>query len=173
MAKIRGYMAASADGYIADENGGVDWLEPFNEIDYDFESFLGEIGTVVMGRKTYDQVQEFGSKWPYAGKRSIIVTSRPLENPPQDVTRWNDNLESLVQYLRQLDEKDVWIVGGVQLQSALFDLNAIDQLELFIIPVKLGKGIALAPSMEQLNSVPITATKHYDMGVVRKDYQIR
>jgi len=164
-------MATSMDGYIADENGGVDWLEPLNAVDLGFETFFSEISTVIMGRSTYEQVRGFGLEWAYPGKTAIIVSSHPLKDLPPETTQWTDGIEPLIRYLRQLEEDDVWIVGGAQLQSAFFDLGALDKLDLFIIPVTLEKGVPLTPSLEQLKPLPVTATEQYDMGVVRKEYR--
>ena len=50
---IRLYVAASLDGFIADADGGVGWLDPFNSPDTtaSYESFIAQIGTIVMGRR--------------------------------------------------------------------------------------------------------------------------
>lgn len=49
------YVAASVDGFIAGPNGSMDWLKPFEDgTDYGYEQFLRGVGTVVMGRKTFE-----------------------------------------------------------------------------------------------------------------------
>ena len=58
MRKIILYIACSLDGYIARSDGSVDWL--FTDQDYGYTGFLASVDTVVMGRKTYDQVLTFG-----------------------------------------------------------------------------------------------------------------
>ena len=45
--------------------GGVGWLDAFNAEDFGYSPFLATIGTVVMGRATFDQVLTFGT-YPYA-----------------------------------------------------------------------------------------------------------
>lgn len=48
------YIAVSLDGYIADENGSVEWLESIDsEGDAGYEAFFDNVDTVVMGRTTY------------------------------------------------------------------------------------------------------------------------
>ena len=59
MAKIVGYIAASLDGFIAAENGNLDWLFKYGDADlgeHDYRNFIKSIRTVVMGRATYDFV---------------------------------------------------------------------------------------------------------------------
>jgi dihydrofolate reductase len=56
--KIVLYIATSLDGYIARDNGDIDWLSMVksqNE-DYGYKDFLKSVDTVVMGHRTYDQV---------------------------------------------------------------------------------------------------------------------
>ena len=60
MTRFRMFIAQSLDGYIARPDGAVDWLRPLDSVDYGYETFLGEIGTVVMGRKSYELARSFG-----------------------------------------------------------------------------------------------------------------
>jgi dihydrofolate reductase len=141
---IRGYIAGSLDGYIADKNGGVDFLKPYETVDYGFTEFFAEIGTCVLGRATYEQTFTFGPDWPFATKQVIVVARKPLSRQPANVEVWRDGVEAaLVKRLRAKAPLDVWVVGGSQLQSALFDLDAIDRLQLGLVPVLLGDGIPL------------------------------
>ncbi len=52
------YIAMSLDGYIADEHGGVSWLDSATEPvgDGGYAAFLERIDTVILGRRTYDQI---------------------------------------------------------------------------------------------------------------------
>ena len=75
MRRVILYIAASLDGYIAGENGGIDWLDREaapDEAGNGYEAFLREIDTIVMGYNTYRQVTEELSpgKWVYAGKKT-------------------------------------------------------------------------------------------------------
>ena len=79
MTLIRGYMAMSLDGYIADSNGGYGFLGRYDGVDYGFGSFFDEIGTCVFGRATWDQAAGVaGGLSFFKGKRFVVVTSRPL-----------------------------------------------------------------------------------------------
>src|SRR5215813_10264264 len=58
------YITTSLDGYIARPSGAVDWA--FTDQDYGYTEFFTSIDTVLMGRKTYEQVLSFGP-YPYTG----------------------------------------------------------------------------------------------------------
>ncbi len=65
------YVATSLDGYIADKDGGIDWLESIPNPDHDdfgWENFIERIDALVMGKKTFETVLGFGVEWPYPKK---------------------------------------------------------------------------------------------------------
>lgn len=62
--QIKGYIATSADGYIATQDGSVDFLTPFQSIDCGYDDFIKDIDIVIMGRKTYEVICSFDGEWP-------------------------------------------------------------------------------------------------------------
>ena len=78
-------ITCSLDGYIADEEGNVDWL--LGEDEYDFDSFLAKTDTLLMGHKTYRQVLGFG-KWPYEGKECYVFTTRSPYPEDEKINDW-------------------------------------------------------------------------------------
>ena len=59
MRKIVLFITMSLDGYIADRNGNVDWLNGQNEKEETmdvYSDFIKDVDTVVMGWNTYYQV---------------------------------------------------------------------------------------------------------------------
>jgi dihydrofolate reductase len=173
MAAIRGYMAASLDGYIADRDGGLDWLRPFEELDLGYPDFIAQVGVTVMGRKTYDRIESLGGDWPYEKQRSIVVSSRPIADPPPNTTLWHEGVPALAGHLRALREGDIWIVGGSTLQSAMLDIGALDRLELFVIPVLLGRGVPVFRHLVHQRQAVLQSTRAMDGGVAKLDYRFR
>ena len=64
------FLAISLDGFIARNNGEIDWLEKFNSDDpnedYGFGEFFKRMDCLIIGRKSFEKVLSFG-KWPYKG----------------------------------------------------------------------------------------------------------
>ena len=88
MARVRFYVATSLDGFIADREGSVDWLAPYDARLYGYDKFLAEVGALVMGRRTYEMISATGEDWPYAGKPVFVLvvaarsaTCRPASSP--------------------------------------------------------------------------------------------
>ena len=174
MAMIHGYIAASLDGYIATADGGVDWLNKYDDIgagDFSYERFIASIRTVVMGRATYDAIAGFDVDWPYGDQRSIVVTTRPIEGPVGPVETWSDGVDALVAHLRALEDGDVWIVGGGRLQQTFIERGALDSLALFIAPELLGGGIPLFPQNGFARPVRLVSSETLKAGFVRMLYE--
>ena len=173
MGIIRGFIAASLDGYIADRDGSIGWLSPFDDVDYDYAGFIAQIGTVVLGRGTFEVCAAFEGDWLYAGKRGIVVTSTPLIGAPDGVERWSEGVPALIAHLRAQQGKDIWVVGGGALQAAFIAAGALDRLELFVIPVLLGDGVPLFPkTQEPLRSLTLEASAALGKGMVRLTYRL-
>jgi dihydrofolate reductase len=150
MARIVGYIAMSMDGFIAREDGNLDWLlkhgsgDGTDGVDTGYADFIKEIGTVVMGRATYDWLVENSKTWPYPNQRSYVVTSRPLPDPMTKLELRTD-IDALVAELRAITDGEVWMLGGGQLQMAFMERDALDAIDIFIAPEIIGGGIPLFP----------------------------
>ena len=174
MARIRGYIGVSLDGFIADRNEELGWLYEHGGVEYGefaYEHLLAEVSTMVMGRATFDWVRKEVAGWVYPDHDSIIVTSHPIENLPPRVTAWTDGVDGLVAHLRALDGKDVWIVGGGKLQSAFVDRSGLDFIEIFVVPILIGGGTPLWPGSDVQTVMEFEDARHVNGGVVRLAYR--
>ena len=170
------YFAISVDGYLADEQGGVDWLvgdgsEPNAPGSY--PAFLDTVDAIVMGWTTYHQlVTELSpDSWPYAGRPCYVVTHRN-ELDREGISFWNGELTALVDKLKGTHEGNIWICGGTSVARQLLKEDRIDQLWLSIIPTVLGKGVRLFPELPQALPLKLVGTKHWN-GIVDLVYEKR
>ncbi|MEZ5117412.1 MAG: dihydrofolate reductase family protein [Candidatus Nanopelagicales bacterium] len=170
------YAAISLDGYLADPDGGVGWLDQFDPGDLGYERFLAAVGSLVMGRATYDQVRTFG-EWPYPGRRTAVLTHRPLDDDvPPDVEAWDgtDPL-SCLDRLNAASPGDVWIVGGAQTLRLFLDEDLVEETEVFVMPLLLRAGIPLweQSTYGRLQRWDLVAAEAHDHGVVRLHHRRR
>ena len=170
---LRLYIAASLDGFIATADGGVSWLDPYNEPELGYDQLMKSVGTVVMGRATYEQAIGFPGPWPNVGKKTIVLTSRPLKSPPKDVERWAGDVGSLADHLRTSSKKDVWICGGARTVRAFLDLDQVDRIELYVIPVLLGDGLPLFERSPHHSRLRLERSRSFKNGVVQLIYDFR
>lgn len=172
MARIRGYIAASLDGFIAGEADDMAWLGAYDGMDlgaHDFAEFLNGIRTLVMGRATYDFVANCGYPWPYGGKRVFVVTSTPIEHPAGALETCRD-VDALIRRLRGLEDGDVWVVGGGRLQMAFLERGALDEIEIYLMPELIGGGAPLFPTSGFKAGARLVSAKAMDRSCVRLHY---
>ena len=143
---IKGYIASRMDGYIASSDGQVDFLTDYQHIDCGYDAFIAGIDTIVMGRKTYETILAFGVAWPYPQQQTWVLTSREdLHVENERICLWKQGLDALIAELKRPETGNTWVVGGAELQAAFIDKRALDTLEVYLMPVMLGTGIALFP----------------------------
>jgi len=147
------YIATSLDGYIADENGGLDWLHSIPNpegSDFGFAEFMDRIDALVMGRNTFETVCGFGGDWPYP-KPVFVVSSTLTEIPEayQDKAQLiSGTVREIMKQLSNQGYQNLYIDGGKTVQSFL-QADLIDELIITQIPILLGTGIPLFGALEQ------------------------
>ena len=174
MARIVGYIAASLDGFIAAPGDSLDWLFGYEGMDlgeHDYGRFLRRIGTVVMGRGTYDFLAQDPTPWPYDRQRAIVVTSRPITEPKGPLETRSD-VVSLIAELRSLEDGDVWMLGGGRLQMAFMERGALDEIEIYVMPELIGGGTPLFPATGFRASPKLLSAQALDRGCVRLHYAL-
>lgn len=166
MARILGYIACSLDGFIVDAAGSLEWLfsSPVELGEHHYDNFIQRIRTVVMGRATYDWLANAGAGWAYGDQRVYVVTSRPLEQPLGPLETRSD-VDALIAELRALDDGDVWMLGGGQLQMAFMERGALDEIEIYIMPRLIGGGMPLFPPTGFTASPRLLSVKQLGQGV--------
>jgi dihydrofolate reductase len=142
------YIATSLDGYIAREDGSIDWLTELpnpDKSDYGFSVFLDRIDGMIMGRKSFEAVLEF-KEWPYVKPVPVFVLSNTLDklppNLPVKVEIVRGELKKIVEWLKQKGINNLYIDGGKTIQSFLKE-DLIDEMIITRIPVLLGSGVLL------------------------------
>ncbi|MEG0592093.1 MAG: dihydrofolate reductase family protein [Coprobacillus sp.] len=143
--KVVLYIAISLDGYIADKNGGVDWLVGHEKKEHNWASyneFISNVDTVIMGYRTYHQIATELSKekWYYEGLTSYVLTHRDEEDK-KEIVFINQHIKELIGNLLKGSGKDIWICGGADIVHQCLRDNLVDEYQITIIPTILGQGV--------------------------------
>lgn len=168
------YIGTSLDGFIAREDGNIDWLNeipnPDNE-DFGFAEFMENIDALVMGKNTYETVLSFG-EWPYSKK--VFVLSSKLKEVPENL---KDKVEiikgepqSIVKELNFRKYNNLYIDGGKVIQSFL-ENDLIDEIVITSIPVILGKGIPLFTQISKEQKYEHIKTEVFRNTLVKSHYR--
>jgi dihydrofolate reductase len=169
MRKIILYIATSLDGFIAREDGNIDWLTGFSSPegeDYGYKDFLAGIDTTLLGYNTYQQTLTFEGGFPYPEHRNYVF-SRSNHEETSFVRFVKKDISAFISELKAEAGKNIWLIGGGALNGYFMKNGLIDSIILSIIPVILGSGIKLFGEYE--GTVPLTdiSTRQYPNGVVQ------
>lgn len=150
------YIATSVDGFIAKEDGSVDWLHTAGnpeadmgaQADMGFADFMASVDCMIMGRKCMEMISSMNltpEQWPYGDTR-IIALSNTLKEAPDNVKdkveMYSGDLNDLVVKLESDGFKHVYIDGGTTIQ-AFINLSLINEMTITRAPILLGEGIPL------------------------------
>ena len=110
MKKVKLYIAASIDSYIARPDGDLEWLTGFpnpSKTDYGYKDFFASVDAVIMGNRTYQDILLMDVLWPYKDKETYVVSHHAQET--------NENFlfisENVVETISELRKNDGKISG--------------------------------------------------------------
>lgn len=172
------FIATSLDGFIAREDGSIDWLEEANQTspigeDFGYKTFFGSVDVLVMGRKTFETVQRF-PEWPYGDKR-IVVLSKTMrwlpDSCPASVSLTAQSPTEIVASLAQSPARHAYVDGGSTIQGFLAE-GLIDEITITTIPILLGSGVRLFGSVPGDIHLTHETTRSYANGFVQSKYRV-
>lgn len=157
MRKLTYYVSATIDGFIATEDGSVDFFPVGGDhspaiiaqypetLPTKVRQVFGldrkpcqNFDTVVMGRKTHDFGVRTGTSSPYAHLRQFVVSRTLPEAPDPDVELIGGDPLTRIRELKREKGLGIWLCGGGELAQTL--LPEIDQVLLKLYPIVLGTG---------------------------------
>jgi dihydrofolate reductase len=181
MRKIILSVAVSLDGYIEGPNREVDWLEFNDETGKALNEFLEEIDTVLYGRLSYETWGKYTptESSPNFEKNFYLLLNKmnkyvfssskeEFEGHPKVV---KSNFKQVIQKLKQLPGKDIWLYGGSRLISTFMNLDLIDEFRIAIFPVVLGAGNPLFKDVKHSVKLKLIDSRNGKSGVVEFKYE--
>ena len=179
MRKVIAAMNTTIDGFC-DHTAGI----PDEEIHQHYTELLGQGDAILYGRTTY-QLMEFWrtllenpseekSMNDFAtaiDKIPKIVFSRTLKNVEwKSATVAKRDLKEEVLELKQQSGKDIF-VGSPSLIIQLMNLNLIDELQLCVHPVVIGRGLPLFEKINDRTILNLIKTKTFGGGAITLYYE--
>jgi dihydrofolate reductase len=177
--KIIVSIATSADGYIARPDGDVEWLNRRpHTVDYGMGKFYSTIDTILFGRKTYDWALAYqkrtGSKKSVFDKSvtNYIFSRKPPKKAAPGVEFVSEPVKKFARRLRAKPGKNIWMMGGGELIASFLDAGEIDEFDIHVIPVFIGKGIPLVAPRHRDVELRLLSSQGYPDGAVRLHYEV-
>jgi dihydrofolate reductase len=185
MGKLIVFNHVSLDGYFVDRNGDMSWAHKAKQ-DTDWNAFAAENasggGILLFGRITYELMASY---WPtrLALKNDPIV-AEGMNNFPKvvfsrilDKASWkNTNLVKgdLVAEIRKMKTEsgaEMVILGSGSIVSQLAQEGLIDEYQIALNPVVLGKGRTMFDGVKEKLTLKLTKTRAFGNGTVMLRYQ--
>lgn len=169
------FIATSLDGYIADKNGGIDWLNSIPNPDNDdmgYIKFSNEIDALVMGRTTFETVCGFDLDWPY--HKPVFVLSNSLSDIPKThkgkAFLVKGTLEEILDQIYEKGYDRLYIDGGTTIRNFL-KADLIDEMIITTIPILLGGGSPLFSDLPNKLEFELVESKIYLNQITQHHYR--
>jgi dihydrofolate reductase len=185
MRRLVVFDSVSLDGYFVDGNGEMSWAK--NESpDSEWQAFVAEnttrAGMLLFGRKTFELMASY---WPtssamqndpvVAGGMNAspkIVFSRTMREASWSNTRLvRGNPAAEVRRMKAEPGPDMAILGSGSLVSQLAPEGLIDEYQIVVTPVVLGKGRTLFDGIPEKLALRLTKSRAFRNGNVLLCYE--
>lgn len=181
-------MMLTLDGCVSGPNGELDWLFGINDDERNkfFFDLYNSIDGAIFGRITYQAMEHY---WPLVEwntfndkeKRSFAgimnnlnkyVFSRTL-----DKVEWSNSIlvkgdiTEEVTKLKQQPGKNIVLCGGIGITKTFMKLGLIDEYQLIVHPIAIGRGIHLFEDLNDKMNLKLLNTKEFQTGITALYYE--
>ncbi len=167
------FIATSLDGFIAREDGGIDWLPAGGGEEHGYTAFIESVDVHVIGRNTFETVLGFGG-WAYGKKPVVVLSTRPYKKPhPKNAVLefMEGEPQKIVDQLNQRGFRHAYVDGGKTIQRFL-EAGLIQRMTVTRVPVLLGSGIPLFGRLSRDVRLEHLGTRSYASGLVTSEYEV-
>ncbi len=180
MQRLVAFNNVTLDGYFAGVNGDISWANKDTQ-DAEFKAFVADNasggGLLVFGRITYELMASY---WPtpFAIKNDPIVAERMNSLPKAvfsrtlDKASWNNTrlvkggLATEIRKMKQAPGKGLAILGSGSIVSQLAQEGLIDEFQIVVNPVVLGRGTTMFDGIKEKLALKLTKTRAFGNGNV-------
>lgn len=180
MRKLVASIMLSLDGYCEGANRELGWLTPDAQVDEYMAAYFAQFNTILLGRVTYEL---FAGFWPHAtGEHPVItrkmntleklVLSNTVTQSSWAHTRFlAGDVKTAIEQLKNRVGHNIVCFGGARTANFLLSYDLVDELQVFLYPVLLGKGTRFFQNGYDHQTWTLRESESYDSGVVRLLYE--
>jgi dihydrofolate reductase len=183
MRRVIAFEQVSLDGFFVDAKGDMSWA---HKQDPEWNAFAAGNasggGGLLFGRVTYEMMAGF---WPTPAAAEQapavaegmnaapkVVFSRTLQKPSWKNTKLvKGDLDAEVRKLKQEPGPDMAILGSGTIVSQLTQARLIDEFQIVVNPVVLGKGRTLFEGVQDRLALKLVKTRAFANGNVVLYYE--
>jgi len=183
MQPLSAFITTSLDGFFADTSGDMGWAHKSDPAWLEFvHGNASGGGTLLFGRVTYELMIRY---WPtpMAEQQNPVVArgmnsaqkyvfSRTLEEATwQNTKLLKSDIAGEVQKLKQQSGKGMCILGSGTIVTQLAEVGLIDELQVVVSPILLGKGKTPFETLSQRLPLKLLKTRSFANGNVIHYYR--
>jgi dihydrofolate reductase len=183
MRKLHVFENISVDGFFADAKNDMSWAHKHDE---EWNAFAGQNaggdGALLFGRITYEMMAGFWTTPQAAAMlpevaagmnrmRKYVVSRRLDRADWQNTTLLKGDLVKEVEALKATPGPDLVILGSGSLVSQLSAARLIDEYQLVVNPIVVGKGRTLFETLDQRFPLKYSKSRAFRNGNVVLWYQ--
>jgi dihydrofolate reductase len=185
MRRLIAFNHISLDGYFVGAKGDFSWAHKGNE-DPEYAAFVAQNasgdGQLLFGRVTYELMASY---WPTAladqhnpavakgmNRMSKVVFSRTLKEAPwNNTTLVNGDIVSEIRRMKNEPGPGMAILGSGSIIQQLALEHVIDEYQMIVDPVALGKGRSMFDGIREPLNLKLTKTRTFGNGKVYLCYE--
>ena len=186
MRRLIVFNMISLDGYFVDENGDMSWAHSDRSNDAEFNEFVQNNakggGELLFGRKTYELMASY---WPTPAamnndpvvaegmnNMTKVVFSRTMDKAAWKNTRFvRGNIAEEMRKMKNEPGKDMVIMGSGEIISQLAPEGLIDEYQILVIPIVLGKGRTMFEGIKEKMRLKLVKSRIFLNGNVFLCYE--
>lgn len=164
-------LTASLDGYINRLDGTLDWIS--TDVGMPPEQFFREkfsaFDAVIIGRKSYDTM----GRQAYPGLKNYVVSGSVPPGERDGFEFVSGDLKAWAEKLKEAPGKKIWLSGGGELARSFLDAGLVDEIEIAVQPILLGKGVPLFPGPFPETKLKLEQAKRLGSGIAELVYSVK
>jgi dihydrofolate reductase len=181
MRKLKLQVQITVDGFIAGQNGEMNWMS-FNWTD-DIKKYVSEltepVDTILLGKNlaagfiphwaavakdNNNPEKEAGVKFSETPK--IVFSKTLTQSEWENTVVENEDFVEKIKDLKEQSSSDIIVYGGGKFVSSLVRENLIDELHLFVNPAILGKGMPIFQEVHAMQKLNLVKSKQFECGII-------
>ena len=185
MRKLKLQVQISVDGFVAGANGELDWM--IFQWDDKLKDFTNQLtdscDTILLGKNMtegfvgwWESVQPDNEEYDFA-QRMVnypkFIFTKTLDKPiGKNTSLAKGNLIDEISNLKNQNGKDIIVYGGASFVSSLIAGGHIDELNLFVNPVMINKGMRIFDLLDKRQKLSLITATPYECGVTVLRYKL-
>ncbi len=166
------FAAMSLDGFIADSDGGEDFLAETHWSE--FTELAEKSGCFIVSRKAYEMVNQWADESCNFDdiKATKIIVSRNFNLVLKEGYLLASSPEHAISIARENGCEEILVAGGGQLNSAFLKSDLIEKIIFTIEPCILGSGVNFMANSELPKKLKLIDAEKLDSGILRLKYDV-